>query len=64
MVTAWRCHPRSTVDVQQVTILARAVVAGSFGEETLALLDPGFSASSCPAGRMSGSSARASATAS
>jgi len=40
--------PEVTVDVQQVTILARAVVAGSFGEETLALMDLGFSAELLP----------------
>ena len=40
--------PDVDVDVKHVTNLARAVVAGSFGEETFALLEPGFSAELLP----------------
>jgi DNA-binding SARP family transcriptional activator len=40
--------PDVDVDVRQVTDLAWAVVAGSFGEETFALLEPGFSAELLP----------------
>jgi DNA-binding SARP family transcriptional activator len=40
--------PEVGVDVEFVTNLARAVVVGSFGEETFALLDPGFSAELLP----------------
>jgi DNA-binding SARP family transcriptional activator len=36
------------VDVRRVTSLARAVIVGSFGEETFALLEPGFSAELLP----------------
>jgi DNA-binding SARP family transcriptional activator len=36
------------VDVERATSLARKVVTGSFGEETSALLDPGFSAELLP----------------
>jgi len=40
--------PDVDVDVKQVTNLARAVVAGSFGEETFALLEPRLSAELLP----------------
>jgi DNA-binding SARP family transcriptional activator len=40
--------PDVDVDVKRVTNLAQAVVAGSFGDETLALLEPHFSAELLP----------------
>lgn len=40
--------PEVDVDVEHVTHLARAVVAGSFREETFALLEPRFSAELLP----------------
>ena len=40
--------PDIDVDVKRVTILAREVVVGGFGEETFALLEPGFSAELLP----------------
>jgi DNA-binding SARP family transcriptional activator len=40
--------PDVDVDVERATSLAREVVAGSFGAEASALLDPGFSAELLP----------------